>query len=168
MICRALKYPEGLACSPVLLTFRDEQPILFINFDMQLTLAAIIASAAFLVGAAPQPRLICPEAVRFGVLIVSPTTVAAGDVSETFWLLVRNLANCYTTNQNLTVNADFNCAINYFGIIPEYTDYYIEAPVNSGYKPPILLARRTLSPGSTCDSFTVQVHSFLGGDRHVL
>ena len=58
------------------------------------------------------------------------------------------------------MNADFSCAINYFGIVPAYTDYYIEVPVNNnGYEPPILLARRTLAPGSTSDSFIVQVHS---------
>ncbi|KAG8213116.1 hypothetical protein J3R82DRAFT_11514 [Butyriboletus roseoflavus] len=107
---------------------------------MQLVLAAIIASAAVLVGAVrrsctPRP---CAEADRFGVLTVSPTIVAAG--------------------VSLTVNGDFSCAINYFGIIPEYTDYYIEVPTNNnGHEPPILLARRTLAPGSTSDSFTVQV-----------
>ncbi|KAH0833207.1 hypothetical protein J3R83DRAFT_12239 [Lanmaoa asiatica] len=105
---------------------------------MQLTFAAIIASAAVLVGAAPQLCRSCAEASRFGVLTVSPTTLAAGD--------------------NLTVNADFNCAINWFGIIPTYTDYYIEVPVNNnGHEAPILLARRTLTPGSTSDSFTVQL-----------
>lgn len=51
---------------------------------MQLTFAAIIASAAALAGAAPQPRLTCAQAAQFGVLTVSPTTVAAGDVSEAF------------------------------------------------------------------------------------
>ena len=58
---------------------------------MQLTLAAIIASAAVLVGAT---RRSCAEAARFGTVIPSPTTVAAGDVSETFWLLAgRTLAD---------------------------------------------------------------------------
>ncbi|KAI9570587.1 hypothetical protein HD554DRAFT_357160 [Boletus coccyginus] len=109
-----------------------------LDLDMQFILAAIVASAAALVWAAPQPRQSCAEATQFGVLTVSPTTVAAGDT--------------------LTVNADFNCAINTFGIIPEYTDYYIEVPVNNnGHEPPILLARRTLASGSTSDSFTVQV-----------
>ncbi|KAF8134932.1 hypothetical protein EV363DRAFT_1396396 [Boletus edulis] len=105
---------------------------------MQITPAAIVVFAAALVGAVPQPRQNCPEATQFGVLSVSPTTVSAGDT--------------------LTVNADFSCAINNFGHIPQYTDYYIEVPVNNnGHEPPILLARRTLASGSTSDSFTVQV-----------
>ncbi|KAG8213118.1 hypothetical protein J3R82DRAFT_11516 [Butyriboletus roseoflavus] len=105
---------------------------------MKLTLAAIVASAAVLVGAAPQARQSCAEASQYGVVTISPTTVSAGDT--------------------LTVNGDFSCAVDYFGHIPEYTDYYIEVPTNNnGYEPPILLARRTLAPGSTSDSFTVQV-----------
>jgi len=123
---------------------------------MQFTLATIIASAAALVWAAPQPRQSCAEATQFGVLTVSPTTVAAGDVSET--LSWDKLQLNIRKHQTLTVNADFSCAINTFGIIPEYTDYYIEVPVNNnGHEPPILLARRTLASGSTSDSFTVQV-----------
>ncbi|KIK97763.1 hypothetical protein PAXRUDRAFT_24494 [Paxillus rubicundulus Ve08.2h10] len=106
---------------------------------MRFGLTAIIASAA-LVSAAPHTRQSCPEATRFGVLDVSPTTVSPGD--------------------SLVIDADFTCAINYFGIQPEYTDYYIEVPVNNNdYEPPILLARRTLPSGSTStsDQFTVEV-----------
>ncbi|KAF8839628.1 hypothetical protein BDN67DRAFT_969736 [Paxillus ammoniavirescens] len=104
---------------------------------MRFGLAAIIASAA-LVSAAPRARQSCPEATRFGVLNFSPKTVSPGD--------------------SLTIDADFTCAINYFGIQPEYTDYYIEVPVNNnGHEPPILLARRTLPSGSTSDQFTVEV-----------
>ncbi|KIJ63059.1 hypothetical protein HYDPIDRAFT_168656 [Hydnomerulius pinastri MD-312] len=92
---------------------------------------------AALVSAAPKARLTCAEASRFGDLIISPSTVSPGDT--------------------LTVKADFTCAIDYFGIIPEYIDYYIEVPVNnSGYEPNILLARRTL-PSGTADEFTVTV-----------
>ncbi|KAN0093185.1 hypothetical protein V8E55_003969 [Tylopilus felleus] len=106
---------------------------------MQFTFAAVIATAvAALVGAVPHPRQSCPEAARFGVLTVSPTTVSAGEF--------------------VTISADFNCAINYFGIRPEYTDYYIEVPVNNnGHEPPILLSRGTLASGSTNVSFTVTV-----------
>lgn len=57
---------------------------------MQFTFAAVIATAvAALVGAVPHPRQSCPEAARFGVLTVSPTTVSAGEVSETVLLLER-------------------------------------------------------------------------------
>ncbi|KAG8213117.1 hypothetical protein J3R82DRAFT_11515 [Butyriboletus roseoflavus] len=119
---------------------------------MKLTLAAIIVTAAVLVGAAPQARQNCPEVTQFGMAAISPTTVSAGDI--------------------LTVNSDFSCAINTFGHIPEYTDYYIEVPANNnGYEPPILLARRTLVPGSTSDSFTVQVpdaHYFAGAGYVVM
>ena len=44
--------------------------------------------------------------------------------------------------QSFTVHADFTCSL-YFGIVPEYIDYYIEVPTNNnGHEPPILLARR--------------------------
>ncbi|KAF9223661.1 hypothetical protein BS17DRAFT_704839 [Gyrodon lividus] len=105
---------------------------------MRFALTTIIVSMAALVSAAPHTRQSCPEATRFGVLSISPTTVSPGD--------------------SLVINADFTCAINSFGIQPEYTDYYIEVPVNNnGHEPPILLARRTLPSGSTSDQFTVQV-----------
>ncbi|KAF9235975.1 hypothetical protein BU15DRAFT_64424 [Melanogaster broomeanus] len=105
---------------------------------MRFALAAVVASLFALVSAVPHARQSCPEATRFGVLSVSPTTVSAGD--------------------SLTITADFTCAISYFGINPEYTDYYFEVPVgNNGYEPPILLARRTLASGATSDSFTVEV-----------
>ncbi|KAF9235953.1 hypothetical protein BU15DRAFT_50711 [Melanogaster broomeanus] len=108
---------------------------------MRFALAVIIASVTALVSATPHrahTRRGCAEADRFGVLTVSPTTVSPGDT--------------------LTIDADFNCAINWFSIKPEYTDYYIEVPVgNNGHEPDILLARRTLASGATSDSFTVEV-----------
>lgn len=61
---------------------------------MQLTLAAIIASAAVLVSAA---RRSCAEAAQFGVVTISPTTVAAGDVSTAIWPPGRALVDYYTT-----------------------------------------------------------------------
>ena len=72
---------------------------------MQFTLATIIASAAVLVGAAPQPRQSCPEATQFGVLTVSPTTVAAGEVSKTFGLLGR------PAEYNKTPDLDGECRL---------------------------------------------------------
>jgi len=57
----------------------------------------------------------------------------------------------------LTINADFNCAINTFGIRPEYTDYYIEVPTNDNdFESHILLARRG-APNGTSDTFNVTV-----------
>lgn len=59
------------------------------------------------------------------------------------------------------MNANFTCS-NELGVHPQYTDYYIEVPVNNnGYEPPILLARRTLSTNSLLDQFTGQV-GFIG------
>lgn len=64
------------------------------------------------------------------------------------------------------MNANFTCSAQ-LGVRPQYTDYYIEVPVNNnGYEPPILLARRTLSTGSLVDQFTTQV-SFSGRVFHV-
>ena len=73
---------------------------------MQFTLAAVIASAVVLVGAAPQPRQSCPQATQFGVLTVSPVTVAAGDVSKTFWLPGRTPAE-----YNKTPDLDGECRL---------------------------------------------------------
>lgn len=59
--------------------------------------------------------------------------------------------------KTFTVAANFTCAAQ-LGVHPQYTDYYIEVPVNNnGHEPPILLARRTLSSGSLLDQFTTQV-----------
>ncbi|KAH7925505.1 hypothetical protein BV22DRAFT_1064886 [Leucogyrophana mollusca] len=104
---------------------------------MQLTLPAIFASFAALASAAavPASSVYCSEATRFGVVTIEPSTLSPGD--------------------SFTVNADFTCALQY-GINPEYTDYYIEVPVNNnGYEPPILIARRT--PNLPTDSFTAQL-----------
>ncbi|KAH7915660.1 hypothetical protein BJ138DRAFT_21628 [Hygrophoropsis aurantiaca] len=104
---------------------------------MQITLSAVFASivAAATASIVPVERSTCAEAARFGVVTFTPTTVAPGDT--------------------LTVTADFTCAISY-GINPEYTDYYIEVPVNNnGYEPNILLTRRT--PSTPTDTFTVQL-----------
>ncbi|KAI9458246.1 hypothetical protein HD554DRAFT_2299655 [Boletus coccyginus] len=101
---------------------------------MQFALAAIVASAAVLVGAAPQPRESCPDTAQFGVLTVSPTAVKAGDASDT--LSRDKLQLNMRKHQTLTVNADFSCAINTFNVNPEYTDYYIDVP-DCGNESPI-------------------------------
>lgn len=58
------------------------------------------------------------------------------------------------------MTANFTCAAQ-FDVHPQYTDYYIEVPVNNnGYEPPILLARRTLNASSETplfDQFTTQL-----------
>ncbi|KAG2104706.1 uncharacterized protein F5147DRAFT_703631 [Suillus discolor] len=108
---------------------------------MQLSFSTVIATlAAVFAVATPAAAQACAEADRFGDVTVSPTTLSPG---ETF-----------------TVTANFSCAAQ-FGVNPEYTDYYIEVPVNNnGFEPPILLARRTLNPSSATpllDSFTTQL-----------
>ncbi|KAG2035239.1 hypothetical protein BDR03DRAFT_537159 [Suillus americanus] len=108
---------------------------------MQLSFSTAIATlAAVLAVAAPAAAQFCSEATRFGVVIVSPTTLSPGDT--------------------FTVTANFTCAAQY-GVDPQYTDYYIEVPVNNnGHEPPILLARRTLNASSETplfDQFTTQL-----------
>ena len=59
----------------------------------------------------------------------------------------------------MTIKADFACSFS-FGIVPKFTDYYIEVPVNNnGHEPPILLARRqpSVTAASPTDEFTVEV-----------
>ena len=59
----------------------------------------------------------------------------------------------------MTIKADFTCSFS-FGIDPQFTDYFIEVPVNNnGHEPPILLARRqpNVTAASPIDQFTVQV-----------
>ncbi|KAH7924360.1 hypothetical protein BV22DRAFT_1090988 [Leucogyrophana mollusca] len=102
---------------------------------MQFTLSAILASFVAVATAATVPvaRATCAEADRFGDITIEPSTLSPGDT--------------------FTVTADFTCAIQ-LGVNPEYTDYYIEVPVNNNsYEPPILIARRTLTTPPT-DSFT--------------
>ncbi|KAG1743426.1 hypothetical protein EDB19DRAFT_561075 [Suillus lakei] len=108
---------------------------------MQLSFSTIIATlAAVFAVATPAAAQFCSEATRFGVVSVSPTTLSPGDT--------------------FTVTANFTCAVQY-GIQPQYTDYYVEVPVNNnGHEPPVLLARRTLNASSATplfDQFTTQL-----------
>lgn len=108
---------------------------------MQLSFSTVIATlAAVFAVATPAAAQFCSEATRFGVVSVSPTTLSPGDT--------------------FTITANFTCAVQY-GVNPQYTDYYIEVPVdNNGHESPILLARRTLDPNSTTplfDQFTLQL-----------
>ncbi|KAG2131347.1 hypothetical protein DEU56DRAFT_860021 [Suillus clintonianus] len=108
---------------------------------MQLSFSTVLASlAAVIAVATPAAAQQCSQATRFGVVNVSPTTLSPGDT--------------------FTVTANFTCAAQ-LGVHPQYTDYYIEVPVNNnGHEPPILLARRTLnasSPTPLLDQFTMQL-----------
>lgn len=106
---------------------------------MQLSFSTALATlAAVFAAATPTAALFCAEASRFGNVIVSPTLLSPGDT--------------------FTITANFTCAAQ-LGVHPQYTDYYIEVPVNNnGHEPPILLARRTLDPNSPLfDQFTVQL-----------
>lgn len=85
----------------------------------------------------------CPEASRFGDLIVSPSNLQPGD-----WF---------------TVHTDFTCAVSAeFDIVPKFLDYYIEVPgqLNNGHEQPILLARRKFHHNRNTppiDTFNVQL-----------
>ncbi|KAJ8588462.1 hypothetical protein M405DRAFT_740304 [Rhizopogon salebrosus TDB-379] len=104
---------------------------------MQLSFSTAFILAAFTAVLTPVAAQSCSEATRFGVVSVTPSTLSPGDT--------------------FTVNANFTCSAQ-LGVRPQYTDYYIEVPVNNnGYEPPILLARRTLSTGSLVDQFTTQL-----------
>jgi len=107
---------------------------------MQLTLPSVFLLLAAVVSArVHSARQSCSEADRFGEVSITPDTVVPGDI--------------------VTIIADFTCSFS-FGIVPNFTDYYIEVPVNNnGHEPPILLARRqpTVSAASPTDQFTVQI-----------
>ncbi|KAF8515240.1 hypothetical protein BU17DRAFT_93730 [Hysterangium stoloniferum] len=96
----------------------------------------IIASATLLGSASNVVAQFCSEATRFGILNVSPTTLAIGD--------------------SFTVSLNLTCGISNFGLIPSFLDYYISVPVNNnGHEPDILIARHTFDPtGPAFDSFT--------------
>ncbi|SJL11599.1 uncharacterized protein ARMOST_15005 [Armillaria ostoyae] len=110
-----------------------------------MKLATVFAFVLAAVGANASPagkRLVCAEASRFGNLQVVPSDLQPGT--------------------DFTVHVDFECAVEYFGIIPRYTDFYIEVPSgNNGHEPPILLARRDFTlpapPLSPALTFTAQL-----------
>ena len=128
---------------------------------MQLSLPSVFLLLAAVVSAAPRVQTArqagCSEASRFGVVSITPSTVAPGDVRASSLPAVD--WNTDGWGQTLTIKADFSCSFN-FDINPTFTDYYIEVPANNnGHEPPILLARRqpNVSPASPIDQFTVQV-----------
>ncbi|KZS91787.1 hypothetical protein SISNIDRAFT_413687, partial [Sistotremastrum niveocremeum HHB9708] len=120
--------------------------------QMKSVLSIALLSLVSVASSAVLPRS-CPEAAQFGVLTATPTKLSPGDT--------------------FTINADFNCAVNQFGIVPKYLDYYIEVLENSnnGHEPPILLARRTFdqsaSPSLT-DNFSLPRTFYFSGAPYVV
>lgn len=111
---------------------------------MKLATVFAFALAAVAVHASPtDKRLSCAEASRFGNVQVVPTNLQPGT--------------------DFTINVNLECAVEYFGIIPRYTDFYIEVPepYNNGHEPAILLARRDYTlpaqPLSPNFNFTAQL-----------
>ncbi|KAK0452083.1 uncharacterized protein EV420DRAFT_691202 [Desarmillaria tabescens] len=115
-----------------------------------MKLTSVLAFALAAVGTSASAigqRQFCPEASRFGNLQVVPSDLQPGT-----WF---------------TIHADFSCAVNYFGIVPRYTDFYIEVPSgNNGHEPPILVDRREFSlpapPLSPALTFTAQFPYYPG------
>ncbi|KAK0492592.1 hypothetical protein EDD18DRAFT_463064 [Armillaria luteobubalina] len=115
---------------------------------MKLATVFAFALAAVAVHASPtDKRLSCAEASRFGNVQVVPTNLQPGT--------------------DFTINVNLECAVEYFGIIPRYTDFYIEVPepYNNGHEPAILLARRDYTlpaqPLSPNFNFTAQVREMI-------
>ncbi|KAJ7123611.1 hypothetical protein C8R44DRAFT_852475 [Mycena epipterygia] len=106
------------------------------NLSVLTSLAALaLAPIASLAAAS------CPEASRFGLLEVVPSTIAPGD--------------------SFTVHVDLTCAAQ-LGYLPTYMDYYVEVlSNNNGHEAPILLARRTYNLAGTglspADTFSAQL-----------
>ncbi|KAH9483438.1 hypothetical protein JR316_0002906 [Psilocybe cubensis] len=101
--------------------------------------AALFSFAGFVSASTVVSRQSCPQATRFGVMTVSPTTVKAGDT--------------------IHISVDLTCGVKNFKIIPKFIDYTIEVPsnANNGFQPPIVLARRTIPAGALSDSFTTTI-----------
>ncbi|KAH9477245.1 hypothetical protein JR316_0011171 [Psilocybe cubensis] len=105
--------------------------------------AAFLSLAGFASASSIASRQNCPEATRFGVVIVNPTTVKPGDT--------------------INISVDFTCGVKTFGIIPSFLDFTIEvsSDANNGFEQPIVLARRTIPAGALSDSFTTTIpHGF--------
>jgi len=115
------------------------------KFSTLLTSLAVLASGAY---------ASCAEASRFGDLIVTPSVLAPGD--------------------SFTVSVNYSCAIDWFGIIPTFQDFYIEVPTgNNGFEPNILLARRnyTNDPSTPpMETFTTSLphYPYIAGPQYVV
>ncbi|KAJ7769137.1 hypothetical protein DFH07DRAFT_736197 [Mycena maculata] len=114
---------------------------------MRVNFLPILAGLASMASA--QLQLGCPDALRYGTLAFSPTTV---DPGATF-----------------TIVANMTCA-NYLGYTPTYLDYYIEDTANNnGHELPTLIARRTYNQSADppIDTFTAVLPSgfwFVGAE----
>ncbi|KAF9068728.1 hypothetical protein BDP27DRAFT_1421711 [Rhodocollybia butyracea] len=77
----------------------------------------------------------CPEASRFGGVTYSPNPIVLG--------------------QEVTFTGNFACAIE-LGYAPVFTDYFLEVPEsnNTGFQPPVYIARRGPPPSGGIDTFT--------------
>ncbi|PPQ78689.1 hypothetical protein CVT25_010710 [Psilocybe cyanescens] len=110
---------------------------------MKFATSAVFFSFAGLAASASITRRNCVEAARFGALSAFPVTVSPGDT--------------------INISVNLNCAVEQFGIVPQFLDYTLEVPEasNNGSEQPIVLARRTfnISPGTNqpSDSFSTQV-----------
>ncbi|KAJ7643512.1 hypothetical protein FB45DRAFT_1113465 [Roridomyces roridus] len=92
------------------------------------------ALAGFITTAVAQAGF-CPEAARFGLISVSPTTLSPG--------------------QSFTVTTNLTCAIQ-LGDTPTFLDYCIDGVSTANIGGPILLARRTYDASTSppLDTFT--------------
>ncbi|KAF8215180.1 hypothetical protein K438DRAFT_1562061 [Mycena galopus ATCC 62051] len=101
---------------------------------MHFTFFSIAALVSFASTAIAQAGF-CPEASRFGLVSVSPSTLSPG---ETF-----------------TITANLTCAVQ-LDNTPTYLDYYIDAVATHTVSGPILIARRTYdnSTSPPIDQFT--------------
>ncbi|KAF8803088.1 hypothetical protein BYT27DRAFT_7145369 [Phlegmacium glaucopus] len=114
---------------------------------MKFAIFTTLLFATGLSSASLLPRQSCPQATRFGVMTVTNPSGATS----------------YNPGDSIHIKVDFTCAINTFGIVPEFIDFTIEVPPasNNGHEAPIVLARRTLAAGATSDEFTTQIpHAF--------
>ncbi|KAF8888475.1 hypothetical protein CPB84DRAFT_1749494 [Gymnopilus junonius] len=110
---------------------------------MKFAFSTAVLSLASLASATILPRQSCPEASRFGNLIVSSPTNATS----------------YNPGDPIDIQVDFHCAITNFGIVPQFIDYTIQVneDQNNGHEAPIVLARRTLAAGATTDEFSTTI-----------
>ncbi|KAJ6552643.1 hypothetical protein DFH09DRAFT_1280915 [Mycena vulgaris] len=102
---------------------------------MRFDFLFIAALAAVLTSAYAQQ---CPEALRFGALTVSPTTVIPG--------------------QTFTITTNLTCAVK-LDDTPTYLDYYIVGVSTTILNGPILLARRTYNNSTSppIDTFLARI-----------
>ncbi|KAF7370464.1 hypothetical protein MSAN_00678200 [Mycena sanguinolenta] len=102
------------------------------NKSKFLSIAAVLASVPTTVMAQAG---FCPEALRYGSVSISPSTVSPG--------------------QTFTVTANLTCAIQ-LDNTPTFLDYYIDATATHTVSGPILIARRTYdnSTSPPIDQFT--------------